>query len=144
MGDPGTIREGMEVYGADAQRVGTVERLDAAALHVGGHPVPRGAVARVEQGRVYLHVAAPFVTLRHTHAAPPGAAATRRERVEGERAGTAAHGGGVDFAHGGADTGDEARAGQIVDSADSGGAGWQQLQEEIRRAGTPAPGEESP
>ena len=47
------IREGMPLYGSDGELLGTVERVAADRIHV-GRDIPRGAVDRVAEGRVYL------------------------------------------------------------------------------------------
>jgi uncharacterized protein (TIGR02271 family) len=48
------IREGMQVYGADEQVIGTVERIHGDGFHVKGQHYTRDMVARVAQDRVYL------------------------------------------------------------------------------------------
>ncbi len=48
------IREGMQVYGADEQVIGTVERVHGDGFHVKGQHYSRDMVARVAQDRVYL------------------------------------------------------------------------------------------
>lgn len=48
------IREGMQVYGADDQVIGTVERIHGDGFHVKGQHYSRDMVARVAQDRVYL------------------------------------------------------------------------------------------
>ena len=47
------IREGMPLYGADGELLGTVERVADDRIHV-GRDIPRGAIDRVAEGRVYL------------------------------------------------------------------------------------------
>jgi uncharacterized protein (TIGR02271 family) len=48
------ISRGLQVLAADGQLVGTVERVDADDLHVGGMHLPLAAVDRVEERAVYL------------------------------------------------------------------------------------------
>lgn len=48
------VREGMEVYGADGRRVGSVERVGDGAFVAAGHRVTMDAVERIEAGRVHL------------------------------------------------------------------------------------------
>lgn len=48
------ITEGMPVYGADNQRIGTVERMHGDGLHVNGQHYERGQVSRVTQQGIYL------------------------------------------------------------------------------------------
>ncbi len=48
------IREGMQVYGADEQVIGTVERIHGDGFHVKGQHYSRDMVARVAQDRIYL------------------------------------------------------------------------------------------
>jgi len=48
------IREGMQVYGANDQVIGTVEKLHGDGFHVKGEHYSRDMVARVAQNRVYL------------------------------------------------------------------------------------------
>jgi phage shock protein C len=49
-----TVREGMQVYGADGQPLGAVERLEGDGLVVNGQRHPLAAIARIEQDRIYL------------------------------------------------------------------------------------------
>lgn len=58
MGRTDTIREGMPVYGMDDQPVGTVEQLHGDGIHVDGRHIPRSAIRRVANNRVYLRGAA--------------------------------------------------------------------------------------
>ncbi len=48
------IREGMPVYGADGQVIGTVQRLHDGGIHVNGQHLLGSAIARVAQSGVYL------------------------------------------------------------------------------------------
>jgi uncharacterized protein (TIGR02271 family) len=48
------IRQGMAVYTADGQTLGTVERMQRDTLMVGGQTIPRTAVSRVTGDGVYL------------------------------------------------------------------------------------------
>jgi len=48
------IREGMQVYGANEQQIGTVESLHGDGFHVDGQHYTRDMIARVAQNRVYL------------------------------------------------------------------------------------------
>ncbi len=48
------IREGMQVYGAGDQLLGTVERLQGDGFDVAGYHYTREMVARVAQNRVYV------------------------------------------------------------------------------------------
>jgi len=48
------IREGMQVYGANDQVIGKVERIHGDGFHVNGQHYSRDMVARVAQNRVYL------------------------------------------------------------------------------------------
>jgi len=48
------IREGMQVYGANDQVIGTVESLHGDGFHVNGQHYTRDMIARVAQNRVYL------------------------------------------------------------------------------------------
>ena len=48
------VRVGMEVYGADGRRVGSVERVGEGAFFAAGHRVTMDAVERIEAGRVHL------------------------------------------------------------------------------------------
>ncbi len=58
-----TIRPGQAVVSSDGVTLGTVERFDGAMLHIDGWDIPAAAVARVEGGVVYLHLArADFAT----------------------------------------------------------------------------------
>ena len=81
MSEAGTIREGMEVYEATGQRLGTVERLHGEGFHVGGRHIPGAAIARVAENRVYLReTAAPSLA----QTAPQGeqdAAAVRGQQA---------------------------------------------------------------
>ena len=54
MSGPASVREGMQVYGAGDQRIGTVERVHGDGFDVNGQHIPTSAVARVAQDRVYL------------------------------------------------------------------------------------------
>lgn len=49
-----TISEGMQVYTADEQPLGTVEAHQSDGFLVGGQFVPGTAVGRIEFGRIYL------------------------------------------------------------------------------------------
>ncbi len=49
-----TITEGLPVYGADNQRIGTVERIHGTGFHVNDQHYERDQVARVTQEGVYL------------------------------------------------------------------------------------------
>jgi len=48
------IRQGMRVFTADGQSLGTVERMQSNALMVGGQSIPQAAVSRVTKDGVYL------------------------------------------------------------------------------------------
>jgi len=48
------IREGMQVYGANDQLLGTVERVQGDGFEVAGQHYSREMVARVAQNRVYV------------------------------------------------------------------------------------------
>lgn len=48
------IRQGMEVYGADNQLLGTLDRLNDSDFEVGGRRIVRSSVARVDGNRIYL------------------------------------------------------------------------------------------
>ncbi len=48
------FREGMEVYGADNQTLGKIDRVQADGLLVGGQFIPRTAIGRVERDGVFL------------------------------------------------------------------------------------------
>lgn len=48
------IRPGMQVYGADRQLLGIVDDVRGGAMLVGGQPIPPNAVARIEDGAIYL------------------------------------------------------------------------------------------
>ena len=62
-----TIRPGQAVVSSDGAALGTLERFDGAMLHIEGWDIPAAAVARVERGVVYLHLArADFVTRDET------------------------------------------------------------------------------
>ena len=62
MSGPASVREGMQVYGAGDQPIGTVERVHGDGFEVGGQRIPTSAVARVAQDRVYLgEGAAPYL-----------------------------------------------------------------------------------
>ncbi len=52
-----TIRPGQAVVSSDGAALGTVERFDGAMLHIDGWDIPAAAVAHVEGGVVYLHLA---------------------------------------------------------------------------------------
>ena len=59
------ITVGMPVYGADAHLIGPIERHDDESLHVGGHHVPRAAIARTTTTAVYLKIAGQALLARH-------------------------------------------------------------------------------
>jgi hypothetical protein len=54
MADTAQLHEGMVVFGAVDQFVGTIERLEPDAIVVGGRRVPRDAIERVATDRIYL------------------------------------------------------------------------------------------
>jgi hypothetical protein len=54
MVDAAQLREGMAVFGAVDQFMGTIERLDSDGIVIGGRHVPREAIERVATDRVYL------------------------------------------------------------------------------------------
>src|SRR5438067_7514401 len=69
------VREGMQVYGADQQHVGTVAAVRGDAFDVGGRDIPKSAIARVDGDRVYL---------REAGARYAGMGAQTGQRGEGE------------------------------------------------------------
>ena len=81
MSGPGSIREGMQVYGAGDQLIGTVERVDGDGFDMGGRRIPINAVARVAQDRVYLSGAA---AQYHGQASARQTADLTAQRTEGE------------------------------------------------------------
>jgi len=54
MANTNTIREGMQVYGAGDQLIGTVERIEGDGFDVADYHYSRDMVARVAQNRVYV------------------------------------------------------------------------------------------
>jgi hypothetical protein len=48
------VETGMEVYGADGQRLGTVERIGDGEFFAAGRRLANDAVQRVEDGHVHL------------------------------------------------------------------------------------------
>ena len=50
----GEIPAGLLVCRADGHAIGRVERVDEAAIWVRGSRVPRHAIARLDNGRIYL------------------------------------------------------------------------------------------
>ena len=52
--DRAKLKEGMPVFGAVDQFIGTVERLESSGIVVNGRRVPDDAIERVEVDRVYL------------------------------------------------------------------------------------------
>ena len=54
MSNTATVRKGMQVYGADEQLIGTIERVRGHAFQIDGQAIPLSAVARVVKNRVYL------------------------------------------------------------------------------------------
>ena len=54
MGRAATVREGMQVYGADEQVIGTIESVRGHEFQIDGQTIPLSAVARVVKNRVYL------------------------------------------------------------------------------------------
>lgn len=65
MSSTSPITIGMPVYGADAHLIGPVERQDSAGIHVGGHHIPREAIARIAEGAIYLQIAGQALLARH-------------------------------------------------------------------------------
>jgi hypothetical protein len=50
----GSVQPGMEVYGADGQPVGTVERVSEGAFFAAGRRLANDAIQRIEAGHVHL------------------------------------------------------------------------------------------
>ena len=50
------LREGMQAYGSDDRPIGTVDGLAPTGFRIGGVEYAGEAVARVADGRVYLHL----------------------------------------------------------------------------------------
>lgn len=50
----GSVQPGMEVFGADGQRIGTVERVENGAFFAAGRRLGNDAIQRVEDGHVHL------------------------------------------------------------------------------------------
>ena len=48
------LRAGMQVFEADGHPLGTIESARGDTVTVGGHRIPKGEIARVEQGCAYL------------------------------------------------------------------------------------------
>ena len=48
------LRAGMQVFEADGHPLGTIESVRGDTVTVGGHRIPKGEIAHIEQGHAYL------------------------------------------------------------------------------------------
>lgn len=63
MSEQEMIRPGQAVVSSDGVPMGTVERFDGTTVHIDGWDIPAAAIARIEGGVVFLHLArADFAT----------------------------------------------------------------------------------
>jgi uncharacterized protein (TIGR02271 family) len=79
MAELARIRAGMQVWGANAQEIGTVEAVDD-GIRVNGQHIPAGAIDRVDGDRVYLR--GPAAQYR-----PPAAAADDAHQIDFQQPG---------------------------------------------------------